>query len=344
MRSVGSKGAMAQIPKISVVIPTYNRAIYVTQAIESVLAQTVPTDEIIVVDDGSTDNTQEVLKRFGDRIRYIRQDNTGAGIARNTGIKSSKNEYVAFLDSDDLWEPNRLERQLEAAERYRHAPVLWFSDCKVLRPDGAVLPSKWKRDGIFQPDGREGVLERPNEWLGGGYFIWTPSVLVKREALLRVGLYGASRRAQDWALYVKLARIGSFGYVAEPLFTMRDLGDKSNFQIVLATHSIISILKELINDDELSENARARAFNWMVTHVIRASGLLRRSGHHSEARQQLRVIPGWWYRPRVTARFFLNLLRIGKELSGPFNLTAARRSKRVNLNQIGKKNKHYATR
>lgn len=294
---------------VSVIIPTYNRARYVAQAINSVLAQTVTPEEIIVVDDGSTDNTQEVLKRFGDRIRYISQNNAGPGIARNTGIKSSQNEYIAFLDSDDLWEPNRLERQLAAAERYQHAPVLWFSDFKVLRADATLLPSKWKQDGIFCPDQTEGVLERPNEWLGGGYVIWTSSVLAKREALLSVGLYDARREAEDWALYVKLARIGSFGFVVEPLFTMRRFGDNANIQSVRAIREMINILENLMNDVELSEAARARAFSWMVHHVICASGLLRREGRHSEARQQLRVIPGWWYRPSLMSRYFWNLLK-----------------------------------
>lgn len=100
-----------KIPTVSVVIPTYNRAHLVGRAIQSVLNQTYQDFEIIVVDDGSTDNTEEVVKSFNDpRIRYIRHDqNRGGSAARNTGIKMARGEYIAFQDSDDEWLPEKLE-------------------------------------------------------------------------------------------------------------------------------------------------------------------------------------------------------------------------------------------
>ncbi|MCU0839480.1 MAG: glycosyltransferase, partial [Rhodospirillales bacterium] len=93
---------------VAVVIPTYNRAHCVSEAIESVLAQTVPADEVIVVDDGSTDTTPEVLAGFGDRIIVIRQPNRGVSAARNAGIARATSEWITFLDSDDVWYPNRV--------------------------------------------------------------------------------------------------------------------------------------------------------------------------------------------------------------------------------------------
>lgn len=103
------------MPEVSVVIPTYNRAFVVGDAIRSALEQTFRDIEVIVVDDGSTDNTEEVVKSFGDkRIRYIKLNaNRGGAAARNAGIKVAKGKYVAFLDSDDLWLPEKIERQLE---------------------------------------------------------------------------------------------------------------------------------------------------------------------------------------------------------------------------------------
>ncbi|MBM2835200.1 MAG: glycosyl transferase [Candidatus Brocadiaceae bacterium] len=95
--------------QVSVVIPTYNRAPYVIMAIESVLAQSYQDYEIIVVDDGSTDGTRDVLEPYRDRIRYMYQDNKGVSAARNTGIQESRGEWIAFLDSDDEWLPNKLE-------------------------------------------------------------------------------------------------------------------------------------------------------------------------------------------------------------------------------------------
>src|ERR1700751_5211074 len=106
-------------PKVSVVIPTYNRAEKVRDGIESILAQTLTDLEIIVVDDGSSDNTGKILgETVGGRIRYYAQTNQGASVARNKGIEEARGEWIAFLDSDDFWEKDKLECQLQALERF----------------------------------------------------------------------------------------------------------------------------------------------------------------------------------------------------------------------------------
>src|SRR5437867_1708261 len=104
-----SEGPM---PKVSIVIPTYNYGRYVVEAVESVLNQSFQDREVIVVDDGSTDDTRERLERFRGRIRYIYQRNKGLPAARNTGIRAARGAYVAFLDSDDLWLPEKLALQV----------------------------------------------------------------------------------------------------------------------------------------------------------------------------------------------------------------------------------------
>ena len=102
------------MPKVSVVIPTFNRADTIGDSIKSVLEQTFKDFEVIVVDDGSTDGTESVVAAFGDsRIKYIMQDNAGACAARNNGIRHANGEYIAFQDSDDYWMPRKLERQLQ---------------------------------------------------------------------------------------------------------------------------------------------------------------------------------------------------------------------------------------
>src|SRR5580692_1260134 len=106
-------------PKVSVVIPTYNRATKVPVGIKSVLAQTFSDLEVIVVDDGSSDGTGQILSDiFGDRIRYIAQPNQGASVARNRGVEEARGEWVAFLDSDDIWEKDKLEWQFKALEQF----------------------------------------------------------------------------------------------------------------------------------------------------------------------------------------------------------------------------------
>ena len=132
------------LPTVSVIIPTYNRAHLVGRAIRSVLAQTFQDFEIIVVDDASTDNTEEVIRAFGDpRIIFLHQEtNRGPSAARNTGIRASRGEYIAFLDSDDGWLPRKLEKQLDM---FRTSPLdnlgLLLSGIRMIQ-DGRVLAEK----------------------------------------------------------------------------------------------------------------------------------------------------------------------------------------------------------
>jgi glycosyltransferase involved in cell wall biosynthesis len=123
-------------PKISVIIPTYNRASLVSQAIDSVLDQTYQDLEIIIVDDGSTDNTRELLKPYKNKIRYIYQENRGGAAARNTGIKNAKGKYIAFLDSDDLWFPDKLEKQVRILDKNDEIGLV-YSNCVNINDSGS---------------------------------------------------------------------------------------------------------------------------------------------------------------------------------------------------------------
>lgn len=119
--------------KVSAVIPTFNRLAYIPRAIDSLLAQTVPVDEVIIVDDGSTDGTAEMIEaQYGPRIRLVRQQNTGVSGARRRGIQEAEGEWIAFLDSDDEWMPDRNRQLLEAATRVP-LDVAWiFGDLSIV--------------------------------------------------------------------------------------------------------------------------------------------------------------------------------------------------------------------
>lgn len=121
--------------KVSVIIPTYNRARLVQESIDSVLQQSFRDFEIIVIDDGSTDDTEQVLQRFSSQIRYIKQGNRGLNAARNRAIDLSQGEYIAFLDSDDLWRRFKLEVDVSVLDSYPDVGFV-FSDFCVLKPDG----------------------------------------------------------------------------------------------------------------------------------------------------------------------------------------------------------------
>lgn len=107
--------------KVSVIIPCFNSENYIHESITSVLDQTYPADEVIVVDDGSTDNTAKIAHSFGPPVRVIQKTNEGPSIARNIGIENSKGDFIAFLDSDDLWDANKLEQQIRYMKRRTHA-------------------------------------------------------------------------------------------------------------------------------------------------------------------------------------------------------------------------------
>jgi glycosyltransferase involved in cell wall biosynthesis len=119
-------------PLVSVIIPTYNRAALLTEAVNSVLLQTYQNVEIIVIDDGSTDNTTEVMAQYGDRVRYTRRPNAGVNVARNLGLKQARGEFVALLDSDDLWAPYKLELQVRLLRHFTDAGFL-FSNFQIFR-------------------------------------------------------------------------------------------------------------------------------------------------------------------------------------------------------------------
>jgi glycosyltransferase involved in cell wall biosynthesis len=124
--------------KVSAVIPAFNRIGYIQRAIDSVFAQTVPVDEVIVVDDGSTDGTAEAVEtRYGSRVRIVRQPNAGVSGARRRGIQEARGEWIAFLDSDDEWMPER-NRQLLQASAHVPADVAWiFGDMRVVTDEGS---------------------------------------------------------------------------------------------------------------------------------------------------------------------------------------------------------------
>ena len=126
--------------KVSVVIPTYNRASLVQETIESVLRQSFRDFEIIVIDDGSTDDTEQGLRRFSSEIHYVKQENRGLNAARNVGIDLAKGEYIAVLDNDDLWRPFKLELEVSILDGLPEVGFV-FGDFYIMKPDGRNIPN-----------------------------------------------------------------------------------------------------------------------------------------------------------------------------------------------------------
>ena len=196
----------------SVVIPSYNRERVIVRAINSVLGQTIQDFEIIVVDDGSKDNTENVVKSINDnRIKYVRQDNAGACVARNTGIVHSQGLYVSFLDSDDEWFPQMLEKQLEVYQSDKEIGCV-YSNLQVVDSKGDV-------HSFGKQFGAKGNCY--SEVLRQGYMAPTTVLSAKRECFDIVGCFDVTLPAsQDDDMCFKLAKDYKVGYIDEIMADM----------------------------------------------------------------------------------------------------------------------------
>lgn len=204
---------------VSVVIPAYNAMGTIGRAIESVLAQTYRDIEIIVVDDGSTDATAEVVKKFGDRVRYIHIANSGVSSARNTGIATAKGEWVAFLDADDQWHGEKLSRQMGILTR--NTGLRWCS-CNRYQSDGvrkaAVADESKIREALGGRDHFENYFSAA---VAGVCPIITSCMIVRKDIIDEAGAFDTSFvRGEDIDLWWRIAhRYPAIGYVAEAMVT-----------------------------------------------------------------------------------------------------------------------------
>ena len=200
--------------RVSVVVPAYNRADLVGETIDSVLAQTLPDFELIVVDDGSTDHTPAVLARYNDpRLRVIRQANMGISGALNTGFRAARGEFAIMLGSDDRFRPACLARLVAEADR-RPDAVLVYGRAQAIDLHGAPLPHI-----TGAPEPYPGQTQLSALY---GDFVSTITALIRRSALEQVGLCDETLRGnEDWDLWIRLAAVGPFVFVDEVLAEFR---------------------------------------------------------------------------------------------------------------------------
>ena len=196
------RGSLHQPPLVSVVIPAYNAASYITATLDSAFAQTLSDYEIIVVNDGSPDTPllEEALQPYLGKIRYIKQENRGPSNARNTGIQASRGKYVAFLDSDDLWFPNHLANQIAIFESDPALGLVYANGVQI-RDDQPVGVS-FDRTPQSLPVNFDSLLREQST-------VNTSSAVVAREALLEAGMFDEQfRRCEDYDLWLRLAAAG----------------------------------------------------------------------------------------------------------------------------------------
>lgn len=209
-------------PEVSVVIPAYNAARFIKHAIDSALSQSLTPSEIIVVDDGSTDDTGSIVNKYDGKVKYIYQANAGAGAARNQGVREARGEWVAFLDSDDFWDENHLELLLKHVQGLPEA-VLAYSGKRWVDREGheilgvdkqTTFPSGWSFSEMF----------------AGNHISTTSVVVVKRSSFNEVGGFDERLRiSQDYDLWLRIAAVAPICGV--PAYTLNYRRHDSNLTL-----------------------------------------------------------------------------------------------------------------
>ncbi len=226
--------------KVSIVIPTYNSADYIVASVESALQQSYENIEVIVVDDGSTDNTHEVLLPYLSQILYFKQKNAGLAGARNTGHQLATGDYIAWLDADDIAHPERIALQVAYLDEHSDT-VLLSSDFATFNASGLLAPcyideyySRIKQQaGIQNIYSHKQTMQLNNqnctvyngdlkEQLILGNIVHPPTTMIRRSAIRQAGLLNNTvPSAEDWHYFIKLANYGTFAYIDKPLLNYR---------------------------------------------------------------------------------------------------------------------------
>jgi glycosyltransferase involved in cell wall biosynthesis len=222
---------LTSFPLVSVVIPTHNRAHWVGEAVDSVLAQTYPNLELIVVDDGSTDNTRERLLSYGDRLTYVHHPH-GQVAALNLGIARARGKYIALLDDDDAWLPDKLRLQIPVLEE---SPDIGFvgTDMYITDASGTILDRWGKPPSI--PETFEGLVEEN--------ILGAPSVVFRKDLFDQVGGFdGSLPTTQDYDLWLRLARVSRFVCLDVPTVKWRIHGKNKHLNRVQKLKDRVRIL------------------------------------------------------------------------------------------------------
>lgn len=273
-------------PLVSAIIPNYNYARYVGEAVESALGQTYPNIEVIVVDDGSTDNSLEVLEKYRDRIKIIEQKNSGVCVARNRGVAESKGEYVAFLDADDVWLPEKIELQIDVFE---NDSTVSFSNTGAITigTDGTQI-------GELSP----GMTGRVTE----GLLLFEQSVMVapastgfiRKETFLALNGFDARlSTAADWDFCFRASLLGPFGFVDAPVVKYRLHGNNMHGNISLMEKDmVLCYLKAFAANDPALARIRSRSYGNLYR--VLAGSYFRAGKYVDFLRTAAKSV---WYRP-----------------------------------------------
>jgi glycosyltransferase involved in cell wall biosynthesis len=302
------------MPRVSVIIPTYNREKLVREAIQSVLRQTYTDFELIVVDDGSTDNTKVVVDRFNDpRISYVYQENRGVSAARNTGINISQAEYIAFLDSDDLYLEAALEKSVNSLESHKQVGFS-YGQCYVMREDGETV-YRIRKSPFHNYSTVINSIEQVRELLSDAV-ITTSTLTARRSCLEKINGFNEDLWfAEDYHFFIRLAKRYPSFYIAEPLIFRRLHRNQLSGSLKPGKEkAFLLILEEVFNDPDISPHCadlkgKAHSYfysSWMAGSVYRSNKKLARR----YLRKSIRFYPKVIFRRQIRHILYLYLLSL----------------------------------
>jgi glycosyltransferase involved in cell wall biosynthesis len=274
-------------PTVSVIIPTYNSGRLVVEAVQSVLAQTKPPAEIIVVDDGSSDDTRQRLQSYHRQVRYIYQENGGVSTARNRGIQEACGEVIAFLDADDVWLPRKLEIQLDVLMRESHVGLL---GTRKFDWPTANLPVM---DGVARP----ALVAIPWSDLVVKNLLVTSTVMVWRRVLDRVGSFDTTLRGpEDYDLWLRVAEVAEVANLELPLTGYRMVPGSLSKQAVSMASGMRRILQKLDERDawRVRRWLRRKAYSYCDYSCAYMYGA---AGSHRQALRHLLASLAWFPLP-----------------------------------------------
>lgn len=279
--------------KVSVIIPSYNAEAFISETVDSALAQTYQDLEIIVVDDGSTDNTRRVLQQYGDRIRYVYQRNSGVSMARNTGIAIATGEYIALLDHDDVFLPEKLEEQVKILDADPDVALV-YSDSYLVDFSGKLLGRMF--DGVQPHRGR--VL--PELFLNN--FIPCLTAVIRKQVLDKVGLFRPDLHiVEEYELFLRIAELYPVDFVHAPLAKYRVHETSfSNRDVELGCQESMAVAEECLERNPDLKHALGRKTEQKranLHYVLGRACILK--GKMEEARKQFaRSLTGYPYHAR----------------------------------------------
>lgn len=247
-------------PLISVVIPTFNHEEYIEEAIQSVLEQTYKNYEIIVVDDGSKDNTRNIIRKFENNIKYIHQKNQGPSFARNRGLKKASGGLIAFLDADDVWMKEKLDLQYDMIQQDMSIGIVGCSAYDIDK-NGNIIDQWSSKDFQSHIDFLEELSIR-NEFYGG-----TSGALIKKECFEKVGLFNEYLHfGEDWDMWLRITKIYNVRFAKEFLVKIRKHDSPKGYKnIELVKNNIFYIIENNIHKD--CKKTKNKAFSVYYSNI-----------------------------------------------------------------------------